>query len=348
MKYIPIKFPQDESKHKCDVEWWYFNGHLQDATGGKYAFMDCLFKVNPQRIKASFLKSSLVKGLVHKDEVYFAHHLVSDLKKVSENSSIKYFCLPAKMNFPNKKFAINYTAPFSQPLGFVSDMTKLDATHYHIKNENLDLFFESKKPPLLVGGRGFIDLGDEKTYYYSLTSLKTSGTISINNKQIKVTGKSWMDHQWSNPRHSKFSWTWFSMQLNNGTEIICSNCIDGKNITFFASLVLKNGKTIHTDKVELTDMNHHWTSPITQAVYPLSWKIRIPKFKAEFSVIAAMENEEMLYGFINYWEGPTIVKGQMNGKKVTGQGFLELEGYPIKVSALKLIEREIKGSIFRG
>lgn len=346
MKFRPIKFPRDESKHKCDVEWWYFNGHLQDAKGGRYAFMDCLFKVNPQRIKANFLKSALVKGLVHKDEVYFAHHLVSDLKKRTKNSSIKYLCLPTKINFPNKKFAINYIAPLSQPLGFVSEMTKIDATHYHIKNENLDLYFETKKLPLLVGGRGFINLGDEETYYYSLTSLETRGTIYLNNKQIKVTGKSWMDHQWSDPRHSKFLWTWFSMQLENGTEIICSNCVDGKNITFFASLVLKHGKTIHTDKFQLIDMNNHWTSPLTQAVYPLSWKIRIPKFKAEFLVTPAIKNEEMLYGFINYWEGPTIVKGRVKGKKVTGNGFLELEGYPIKISAMKLIKREIKSAIF--
>ncbi|MFX9740575.1 lipocalin family protein [Acinetobacter baumannii] len=33
---------------------------------------------------------------------------------------------------------------------------------------------------------------------------------------------------------------------------------------------------------------------------------------------------------VSYWEGATTVKGQMNGKPVTGQAYVEMTGYAEK------------------
>ena len=37
----------------------------------------------------------------------------------------------------------------------------------------------------------------------------------------------------------------------------------------------------------------------------------------------------MIFGSINYWEGPMKIKGLVNGKKANGKGFMELVGYPM-------------------
>ncbi|MHA1895810.1 MAG: lipocalin-like domain-containing protein, partial [Promethearchaeota archaeon] len=34
-----IEFPKDELAHNSIIEWWYFNGHLTDKQGNRYAFM---------------------------------------------------------------------------------------------------------------------------------------------------------------------------------------------------------------------------------------------------------------------------------------------------------------------
>jgi len=80
---------------------------------------------------------------------------------------------------------------------------KINETEYILKNEDINLSLNSAKKPLLVGGNGYLDLHSKTTYYYSLTNLKTEGKIKINNKWIKVRGKSWMDHQWADTTYSR-------------------------------------------------------------------------------------------------------------------------------------------------
>jgi len=60
-EYKPIKFPEDESAHDYIVEWWYFNGHLKDALGNGYSFMDCLFRVDVKKVKIPFLSKIPLK-----------------------------------------------------------------------------------------------------------------------------------------------------------------------------------------------------------------------------------------------------------------------------------------------
>ncbi len=50
----------------------------------------------------------------------------------------------------------------------------------------------------------------------------------------------------------------------------------------------------------------------------------------------------MLFGSINYWEGPLQVKGTFDGKKVNGVGFMELVGYSSQYTNVKYISDEIR------
>ena len=53
----------------------------------------------------------------------------------------------------------------------------------------------------------------------------------------------------------------------------------------------------------------------------------------------------MVFGSINYWEGPTKVSGLFKGRKVKGQGFMELVGYPSEYSNATMIANEIRAVI---
>ena len=64
MGYKKIKFPEDELAHDNIIEWWYFNGNLKDKKGNEYAFMDCLFKADINRVKIPFLKVPFL-SLIH-------------------------------------------------------------------------------------------------------------------------------------------------------------------------------------------------------------------------------------------------------------------------------------------
>lgn len=338
-KYKPIKFPIDESAHDSIVEWWYFNGHLVDALGNEYSFMNCLFKVDVKKVKIPFLSKIPLKTS------YFSHSLISDLKHKNFYDKIAPFSIIADDSFSKPLLYINYIDPEIKNGYTNCVIEKTDELIYHIKNENLDLKLTSAKTPLLLGGNGFLNLHTEVAYYYSLTNLKTEGRIKIKNRWLEVTGKSWMDHQWANTSYSKNRWDWFSIQLDDNTEIVCFMYDDGRTKTYLADISYPNNRQEHHEEVEIIPLAKSWVSSKSKAVYPLSWQIKIPARNLELNLTAKIDNQEMLFGSINYWEGPLRVSGRFGDKNVSGLGFMELVGYPSEYSNAKYIKDEIRKTV---
>ncbi|MEI6478691.1 MAG: lipocalin family protein, partial [bacterium] len=209
-----------------------------------------------------------------------------------------------------------------------NEIVETDKNVFHIKTEHLDLILESKKSPLLEGGKGYISVCGRGSYYYSLTDMKTSGTITIDGKTIEVKGNSWMDHQWADVSYKQDKWTWFSLQFDNGTDIMCCEYDDGKVKDRLVDIIPKSGRSLHYNDLILIPGRDVWKSQMTKAEYPMSFDIEIPKYKAKLNVKSVMSDQEMIFMAINYWEGPLEVSGTIDGKKVKGNGFMELVGYP--------------------
>ncbi|MDD4412520.1 MAG: lipocalin-like domain-containing protein [Patescibacteria group bacterium] len=334
-EYIPIKFPLDESTHDCVVEWWYFNGHLKDEANNEYSFMDCLFKVDVKKVKIPFLSKIPLKTS------YFSHSLITDAKKKKFYHHIAPFSIVSNDSFSKPLLYINYLNPEIRNGYDNCAIERINESDYHIKNEDIDLILTSTKEPLFEGDTGYLDLGSKTTYYYSLTNLKTSGRIKINDEWINVTGKSWMDHQWADTSYSKDRWDWFSIQLDNDTEMVCFIYDDGNIKTYLADISYADGRQEHCENVKIIPSKKCWISPKSKAAYPLVWKIKLPEKNIELNLKAKVENQEMLFGSINYFEGPLKVEGLFNGEKATGVGFMELVGYPSEYSNVKYVGDEI-------
>ena len=335
MRSSEIRFPEDEAVHDHIVEWWYFNGHLVDNDGCNYSFMDCLFRVDVKKVKIPFISRIPLKIS------YFTHSILTEHKTKKCVRRIAPFSIISDDSFSKPTLCANYINP-QLKYGYTNCVIeKISGVGYYIKNEDIELFMESSKKPLLVGATGYLDLCSKKTYYYSLTNLKTEGRIKIKDKWINVNGKSWMDHQWANTCYSKDKWDWFSLQLHDGTDIICFLYDDGINKTYCSDISYPDGRQEHFDDIELIPMNRRWTSPESKATYPLDWTIRIPSRNIELILEAQVEEQEMIFGSINYWEGPLNVTGEINTSKITGVGFMELVGYPSRNNNVNHIKEEI-------
>ena len=295
-----IEFPRDEAAHQDMVEWWYFNGHLKDDTGLEYSFMDCLFQVDVHRCAVPILNKTPLKFL------YFSHSLLSNISQNIFKSNLNPFLWFKKINF------------------------KKEDNIYYLKNKFVDLQMISAKKPLLEGGRGYLQLGSKATYYYSLTNLKTTGKVKIKNKWIAVSGKSWLDHQWANANYSGDKWNWFSIQLNDNTEIICIAHDDNGAKTYLADIVYTDDSREYFSAVEIIPSTETWTSPKTGATYPTSWKIKLAEKNIELNLKAKIKQQEILFSHINYWEGALSVTGIFAGQPVHGDAFMELVGYQKK------------------
>jgi predicted secreted hydrolase len=309
--------------------------------------MDCLFKANLKKVKIPFLSKLPFHQLSGTPYVYFAHSVVSDIAKQKNYKEIQYVSMSSNDSFSRPLMYVNYIDPIIAH-GYVNcEIVEISPFNYHLKTKNLDLQLQARKKPLLEGGKGFVSVCGRESYYYSLTDLTAHGTIIIDSKKIAVEGKAWMDHQWADAPYRKDKWTWFCIQLNDGTDIMCVEYNSGKSKDYLVDIIDARGRQYHSRRVLLEPGNKIWQSKKTKAKYPLEWFISIPGKKMFFNVRSIIGDQEMIYGAITYWEGPTKVSGTINGKKVTGVGFMELVGYPTDYNFPMLAGREINNAVLK-
>ncbi len=334
----PIAFPEDESVHRAHaVEWWYWNGHLNDARGRRYSFMDCLFRVDTKKVKLPSLARTPFKT------AYFSHALLVDIARKKLARRIAPLSVISDDSFSRPELCINYFNPTLSG-GYVNCvMEKTGKAQYHVKNEDIDLSLEATKKPLLEGGTGYLDLGTKATYYYSLPHLKAKGRIRVGNAWVDVSGKAWMDHQWANTEYSRDRWDWFSLQLDDGTDAVFCQYGTDRGPYLFADISYADGRQGHFQgaQVAIAPLSRRWTSPESKAEYPVAWRLTIPEKGIDLAVKAPVEHEEMLFGSINYWEGPLAVTGRFGKRKAVGVGFMELVGYPSRYSNTRYVSDEL-------
>ncbi|MDD5341508.1 MAG: lipocalin-like domain-containing protein [Patescibacteria group bacterium] len=317
-KFKPLKFPKDEQKHDHIIEWWYFNGNLKTKDGRSFSYMNTIFATKPKLVHIPFLSKIPVKTL------YFSHYLLTDNDRHKFVEKINPICLVDPNSFTKPLLWINYdnTCLIEEPKLF----------NYHVVNELIDLNLKQTKKPLLVNKRGFMDLEVKTTYYYSLTNLKTKGMVKIGNTWQEVEGLSWMDHQWAQtPLTGDDKWTWFSVQLANGLDILIFVYGD-KVRTYHASMIDRKNKILTSNDILIKEKGKKFISTQTGAAYNLEYEIYLPDFGIELQTKPYNRSQEMVFGTLNYWEGGVDVKAKMNGKEISGQGFMELVGSPMKKS----------------
>jgi predicted secreted hydrolase len=341
MKQRPIKLPEDMNPHNTIIEWWYFNGYLADTKGSRYSFMDCLFRANASKVNIPYLKDIFGRSASGK-YLAFAHSVLIDIAKKTSHKDIQNISLVSRDSFKRPLFYVNYIDPVAVTNGFLAnEIAETTPGTFHVKTEWIDLIMTSKKKPMLEGGRGFITVRDRESFYYSLTDLATTGSVRVGDEWIPVTGRSWMDHQWADVAYTKDKWTWFSMQLDDGTDIMCVEYDDGKGKDYLVDILDARGHATHYDHAIFTPGNKIWKSKTTKAEYPLSWTIAVPEYDITLTAAAMAPEQEMIFGAINYWEGPVAITGIIGGKKAKGVGFMELAGYPSNYNYLFLAGKKV-------
>ncbi len=349
MKKRKINFPKDHQAHDSIIEWWYFNGLLKSTDGQEFSFMDCLFKADLLKVNIPYLSQiPLKKSLGKKFDVYFAHSVVSDLQRRKNYKEIQNISLISRDSFQREKLFVNYINPLIVQGFSNSEIAQINDRQFHLKTERLDLLLTSRKPALLEGGAGFIEVCGRQSFYYSLTDLQVEGKLYLKGKTLNVSGKAWMDHQWADESYRNDQWTWFSVQLANGIDLMCAEYSDGKSKSYLVDIIDRQGKQQHFDSMQILPSKKVWVSKTTKARYPQSFLISIPEAKIELNIQSLMPDQEMIFGAINYWEGPTAVEARVNGKKVLGRGFMELVGYPSDYNYLKLVSKSLRQNLMSG
>lgn len=161
--------------------------------------------------------------------------------------------------------------------------------------------------------------------------MKTEGTLKLGNKEEKVTGVIWMDHEYGLIYHKDFlAWHWLSATLENDVDLVFGlvNYFSGAIVPeSFCTIRYPDG---HIEHLERKDFNMRpirtWKSSMTNFTFGIDWKMEIPKLNIKLQGKAIRDKQEMIVPPIIFWEGLCKIEGSFNGKTVQGRGFLETYG----------------------
>ncbi len=333
-----FKFPQDFGAHpEFQTEWWYYTGSLAGTDGRRFGYEFTIFR---RALAATKPERASEWGT---NQIYFADLALTDVQGGQFYSRQRFARgaagLAGAVTDPNVRIWIE---------DWAMDAQTPDASAMHLRAADgliaLDLTVKQTKPPTLQGDRGLSAKSTEPgnaSYYYSLTRLDTTGTLTVNGTPYTISGTSWKDHEYSTSVLSKnaVGWDWFSLQLDDKREIMLYRIRreDGSyEPTSDGTLINADGST---ERLTLADYQIEelatWHSNASGATYPAKWRITIKPQSGE-PIIVTVEPllaDQELHSTTAYWEGTSRLSGTQGSTPLSGYGYVELTGYNHTVAA---------------
>ena len=329
-----ISFPADHYSHPdFKTEWWYYTGHLETDSGKRYGYQVTFFRFGVRDRQKQMKEQPLFT------ELYMAHFALSDIAE-------KKFTFRERIN-----------RGYNDKAGAATDRYRVWNEDWKVEGDDknhriqvsdrgtaLRLTLKSLKPPVLHGLNGLSQKGEGEgraSYYYSLTRMQSDGEVTINGKKEKVRGLSWMDHEFGSNqlREDQVGWDWFSLQLDNQTELMLYliRRKDGTADPYSSGTLVRADGTIK--HLALKDFRiavvDRWKSPKSGANYPMKWKVSIPFEELELEITPAFQDQELITNRstrVTYWEGAARVDGMVRNRTLIGAGYVEMTGYAGKMN----------------
>ncbi|MEZ9338528.1 lipocalin-like domain-containing protein [Vibrio splendidus] len=322
VKGIDITFPADHQAHPSfRHEWWYLTANLIDENGNALGvqWTQFRFAAAPQDSGNGTKKTTW-----QSQQIYMAHSAVTNKDKHYADE---------KWSRGQDELAGVGSSPFRVYLDDWQWTSTTDDLFPATLNANSDQFGYSLKltnnaPYQKQGEQGYsTKSGDSKvaSYYYSQPFINVSGNVTIDGVTHQVSGKGWIDREWSSQflLDSQQGWDWFALRLSDETSLVVfqlRNSTTGKASYSHARLMSQDGSgiTIKRQNISLTAIRQ---TEIDGRDYPTEWQISIPSQQIELNVSALNPNAKMPLS-VPYWEGPIVIKGSHSGS-----GYMELTGY---------------------
>jgi predicted secreted hydrolase len=323
---IWIELPQDHYAHPDQpTEWWWIIGTL---TSGDRVF-GFEITVNGHSVAQGGEPAINFTEIMLTDVASGAHYqktaggLFSPDWAESDPAKPWYARMPA----PDGNGSVSMTAPADDPLSMsVQAGFQDEATGTAIA---FDLQLDQQGPPLIVFGTGRHNTTEPPeppayNYYYSLTHLQTSGTLSLGAETFTVEGTTWMDHEYG-AFPAGTAWCLQDMQLDNGVHLsnFAANTPPALDQQMASkATLLVDGVSTFVDTCA-TPRAPTWRSS-NGNLYFLIWEVEIatPDVKASLTVTSLVAGQDFPDG-PGVYEGVARVVGTWNDAPVKGTAWNE-------------------------
>ncbi|MBF5003426.1 lipocalin-like domain-containing protein [Diaphorobacter caeni] len=340
-----LVFPRDHGSHpELQTEWWYITGHVR-SKGKPFGFQVTFFRsrvASTQGMQSAFAAKQLI----------FAHAAVTDIEGRVQHHDQRIaragFGIAEASETDCDVRLRDWNLKREGPVDQYRFATRIRSTRFE-----MDLTLQGTQPLLLQGRAGLSRKGpdaDQASYYYSAPQLAVRGILTLNGVHHVIddvvddvvqpqVNRAWMDHEWSEAlmHPEAVGWDWIGMNLFDGSALTAFRLrrADGSTLWAGGSMRAPGGATqprvFAQDEVTFTP-TRHWSSPHSQARYPVQWRIDTPV--GSFQVLALLDDQELdssgSTGTV-YWEGLSDLKSPSG--ETLGRGYLEMTGY---VAGIKL------------
>lgn len=181
---------------------------------------------------------------------------------------------------------------------------------------------------MLQGEAGYSPKGPgQASHYFSVPRLAARGTIELDGQRSVVTGRGWLDREWSTSVLSsgQRGWDWLSLQLDDGRDLMAFRLRRDDNVRDpFDQAILRQPdgavRRFAADEFTLRPLRF-WTDEHGDT-WPTAFELVLGE---EVLTVEAAIDDQLMRTLVRYWEG-LIIARSASGERV-GTGYLELTGY---------------------
>ncbi|HEY0327508.1 MAG TPA: lipocalin-like domain-containing protein [Rhodopseudomonas sp.] len=313
-----LTFPLDHGAHpEFRIEWWYLTANLQDAAGVAYGVQWTLFR-------QAMRPGAQQEGWANQ-QIWMAH---AALTRADTHRSAERFA----------RGGIGQAGVTASPFRAWIDnwqMQGLDAMEpatlspLYLTASGADFSYalrlEVQQSLVLQGDHGYSKKSErgQASYYYSQPYFIASGQVTLDGQVVEVSGKAWMDREWSSQplASDQTGWDWFSLHLETGDKLMLFRLRQSDGAHYFAgNSIGSDGQSVPLAASDIV-ITPTATTPIGERQLPTAWRIAIASRGLSIDTTPLNARSWMATSF-PYWEGPIAIRGSHSGI-----GYLEMTGY---------------------
>jgi len=311
-----LEFPRDHGSHPdFRIEWWYVTANLKTVDGRQIGAQWTLFRsaLAPEERQGW---SSPQIWIGHAAVTTQDHHYVAERLARGGVGQAGVNGAPFEAWIDDWKMQSRTAASQGQ----------LDHLDLAAKDRDFSyqLTLDTDAPLVLQGDDGYSvkSASGQASYYYSQPFFAVRGTVELHGETHEVTGRAWLDREWSSQplAATQTGWDWFSLHLASGEKVMAFRLRDSGPGYISATWINPDGKTapLSSEDVSLEPVK---TTNVKDKTIPVEWRVKIPSRGLDIRT-KALNDQAWMATSTPYWEGPIQVEGS-----TSGQGYLEMTGY---------------------
>ena len=311
-----LTFPTDHGAHPdFRIEWWYLTANLRGEDGKAYGVQWTLFR--------SALQPSDEAGW-SSPQLWMGHAAITTADKhfVAERFARGGIGQSGVTAVPFSAWIDNWQLLGQGGCG--PDQLSCLEVRAAATDFSYDLKLRADGPLVPHGEQGYSvkSAKGQASYYYSQPFYSVTGTLNLPDGPIQVSGKAWLDREWSSQplASDQTGWDWFSLHFATGEKLMAFRLRDSGQGFTSATWIASDGRTEPqspgTLRVTPLEM-----SRVAGRDIPVRWRVEMPNKGISVETAPLNEASWMATRF-PYWEGPISFSGSHDGL-----GYLEMTGY---------------------